>query len=515
MKNSVKAGALAIALCMGASFSGCSSAQEDTKGVLYVDIYNAGYGTDFIDTIGKAFEEKTGVKVVKTDIAFAADIQTKLESGVSRTDIFCNLLAPYNYLYSSKTIGGVTYDCLVEDLTDLYNSVPQGETKTVKDKMYDSYAEYHSFEKNGETKYYSFPWISGMTGLLVNNKLWGDSEIPRTTDELLEACARIKSEGKTPFIYCLEDSYWDKVTYIWAVQYEGLEQISRFETGYAKNGSRYTPDVMLYDGFLETLNVMESLFAGGYMHAYSASLDFTSVQNVFLEGKENIVMMPNGDWIQREMSENYASDELDISFMKIPVVSALGKKLGITEEELCAVIDYVDGKTQTVPEVAGSAKYAREEIVEAVAEARSLVPTLSMQHTAFIPAYSNEKENAKEFLKFMASDEGLRLFVKGSGGYTLPFDYDYKADEDTYTLMSAFNKQVVETVSTGRVYQLNTKDKLFCLGALQMPGNNLEEYVKFLAGSGSDYKNAAKIFSDDYLYVKGRWDTIKSTGGLS
>ncbi len=518
---------LAFVLTLGMSaglFSACGN-RADAEGVLNIYIHNAGYGTDFVEPLGKIFKEKTGIEVKMSAVADNADLFTQLESGVSKADLLFSSNSVDYYTYIQKTIGGQTYPCLLEDLTDIYKANVPGEDVTLEEKMYDEYLAHNATVKDGETKYYSVPWISGLNGILINGETWNDAwKEPRTTNELLELCDTIKAAGQMPFIYCLENSYWGTaITPAWAAQYMGEDEVALFNEGKDIQGRQYVPEILNYQGFLEAIKVVGDLLDAdkNYMHPYSMSLDFTSVQNVFLEGAEqdgNIVMMPNGDWLEREMSANYGKDECDIRFISLPVISSLGTKLGITEDELCSIIDYIDGKTTVEPNFASTKGLEKQEVLDAVTYARKLNPAYSYEHEAFIPVYAQDKEEAKQFLQFLASDEGIEAFVRESGGYTLPYDYDYLNSEATKNEFSAFQKSALEIIGKSRIFEFEMKDRIFAVGGVKIPGTNISTfYETYLSANKStvDYKSAEDVFADDYNFVKNRWTLIKTNAGIA
>ena len=92
---------LAFVLTLGMSaglFSACGN-RADAEGVLNIYIHNAGYGTDFVEPLGKIFKEKTGIEVKMSAVADNADLFTQLESGVSKADL----------LFSSNSVDYYTY----------------------------------------------------------------------------------------------------------------------------------------------------------------------------------------------------------------------------------------------------------------------------------------------------------------------------------------------------------------------------------------------------------------------
>ncbi len=525
MKNFKKVScALAAILALGGmtAFAGCK--KENTAGVLNIYIHNAGYGTDWVEPMGKVFEKETGIKVKKTNVADNSDLFTQLESGMSKADLCFSSNSIDYYTYIKKTIGGKNYDCLLEDLTDIYGAKVTGENVTLADKMRDEYLAHNATVKDGQTKYYSTPWVSGLNGILINGKTWkSEWKEPRTTNELLSLCQTIKTAGQTPFIYCLENSYWGTaIAPVWAAQYMGEQEVAYFNAGKDKNGeNQYTPQMLANEGFLEALKVVEGLLlpSAGYMSELSNSLDFTSVQNVFLGSQASdgsIVMMPNGDWLEREMSANYSSDECDVRFMKMPVVSALGTKLGITEGELAAIIDYIDGVTTSEPTFTSTKGLDNAAVINSVRYARKINPAYSYEHEAFIPVYAQDKDAAKKFLQFMASDKGIEAFVEHSGGYTLPYEYDYMNSAATKDKFSKLQKSAMEIIDNALIFEFEMKDRIFAVGGVKLPGMNKQTfYETYLSGSGNDYKNAEWIIGQDLQYMNNQWQLIMTNAGIS
>ena len=112
--------------------------------------------------------------------------------------------------------------------------------------------------------------------------------------------------------------------------------------------------------------------------------------------------------------------------MRMPVVSALGVKLGIEDSTLSDIIDYLDGDTASLPDFESTAGYTDDAVVAAVREARTIVHSIGPNHTAVIPAYANGKDVAVDFLRFMATDIAQESYIRSTGGASLPFNYDLK-----------------------------------------------------------------------------------------
>ena len=134
-----------------------------TGGNLKISIARLGYGIDWLNALVDEFEKETNVNVEvfpKVGNAGVSALQTEAESLASDTDLFFNRqnFFPKKVYEGAITVKGVTYDCLYEDLSDVWNSVvDEGSTLTIKDKIDVSYES--SFNIAG--KYYAMPWAGG------------------------------------------------------------------------------------------------------------------------------------------------------------------------------------------------------------------------------------------------------------------------------------------------------------------------------------------------------------------
>ena len=133
--------------------------------------------------------------------------------------------------------------------------------------------------------------------------------------------------------------------------------------------------------------------------------------------------------------------------MRLPIISELGVKLGITDAQLSATVDYVDGVTTTKPtydltDGYTSTDYTEEEVIAAVKEARSFVQSIGPNHTAIIPEYATGKEVAVDFLRFMATDIAQETYIQSTGGASLPFNYNLKEKNvQLYNSLGALQKE--------------------------------------------------------------------------
>ena len=525
MKKKILALCLGLLLAFTPALTGCAG--KDDPNTLYISIFQGGYGTEFIDALADIFtEENPEIKVKKIVVAQPGDAATEFLSGVSKVDLYFTRALPNTYVSEAKVLNGTRYDYAVEDLTELFNQTIPGESQTMMEKMNDQFVDFVSYTRENDTKkYFSVPWAVGSLNIIKNNKVWKSGwKVPNTTDELIALCEQIKLDGTTPFIYCLKDSYWHLLSPVWAAQYEGMERTMAFWDGYSPDGDRYVPEMFLYQGFLESLKVMETLLAdqNKYMHSYSKSMDFTSTQNYFVDPQYNIAMTVNGDWMDGEIRRNYDPSEIDVEAIKTPIVSALGTKLGITDAQLSAAVDAIDNGT-AMPTFTSTEGYGQAEIEAAIREARGINISSSGSHVAWIPAYSNAKDAAKKFLQLMASDRGIEAYVKATGGFVLPYDYDYFGNTELTAVLDDFlksaNRSIIDSMdpTTGeQLYFVNyNRNRLFNLSGLKQFMNGMSSYESYFSATIiQDYKSAETVFRENYEYVEGRWSTYLMNAGL-
>lgn len=533
---------MSMMLAATSVFGLSACAKEDPEKTLYIEIENAGFGVKWIEPLIDIFEEEhPGIKVKPSSIVKGAvTMIDKVKSGSTTQDLlFVENSYAHNNADQKVTSNGVIYDSPYAEISDIFLEKIPGESLSIAEKMLPAFLDFNTFtQSDGSKKYYTMPWMQGPVGIVVNNNLWKGEygKFPNTTDDFAEFCNMLKNKGVTPFIYSLETSYWDDIYSVWMAQYDGQAGIKSFYDGYAsyyhvdesgnivegvaQNGEetpRYVPEMMLDQGLRKALGVLENILSPekGFSDSDDITLDFTLVQNKFLEGGDNILMMPNGGWLEREMEVNYDPDELNISMAKIPVVSALGDKLGINGADgddsiLSAIIDYVDGTTEVLPEFESSKGYADEEVVAVVREARSMVPA-NHGFAAVIPVYSTKIDLAKEFLQLVASDRGIEAMLKECGSMA-PFKYNLESVKgDLSPFMSSVNNMVQEGT-----YFFTKECSLFKKGNLKLINQFSEKVsIKFGASDQKDRQSANKVYSENYKYVADRWDTYKRDAGIA
>ncbi|MCL2751191.1 MAG: extracellular solute-binding protein [Firmicutes bacterium] len=520
MKRLLRIALAAMMLAAFALASACGTKEDvipNDENNLEIFVLDAGYGDKFVEELGKAFEAlpgNSGKKVwVRSAVAFGQG-ELKLTSGAT-ADLIIDAIGDYRKLLTMRNnklpAGAVG---LIADLTDVYNSPAYGETELIKDKMNRSFTDVFADGSGAQTKFYAFPWANDPNGLVYDKKFFTDNgiSVPRTTDELVEVCDLILTKpGQTkPLIWAGGVGYWKYLTQVWWAQYEGLDNYLKF----FNPDTNLDPVEFLQDGRLESLKALDKLINGqsstirNYSVAGSLSANFTQAQMDFLGGKA--AMIPNGGWIENEMKGNYAPGSKNIAVMKTPIVSSLAAKLGITETELRAVVDYADNTASAKPAITPTGSLNADAVIDYIVEARKFVYSSAAEEVALVASYSPAIELAKNFLRFMASDAGIAI-ARQHAGILLPYDYDM----DAITGLTDFQKSKRDVMKNAYFIMDGYQHSLFYKAGLLTYNQHKYQEQKLGAQSSTDYKSPQTIVNEEYDWVYSRWDNLKTTAGVN
>lgn len=423
--------------------SGCgkknsSVSTEETE--INVRVLRVGFGDEYFNKLKEGFEAlyaKEGYKIniVSSDSTTSSStvIDELLLGESNGIDLYITENVSVDALVQSSKDAGI--DMVAADLTDVYESSAirangEEESVAIKDKVEDEYLA--AFTHDGSQ--YMFPVHKIPTGLVVNQKLLSEYglETPKTTDELIRCfetiSAKSESTGVYPHVWAGYNaiSYWRFLEDVWFAQYSGVENYKKFlSMEYSEDASEGWK-VYEDQGLLESLRVTETLLNLNYAPAKTISMDHTTAQHKFMSGEA--AFMANGAWLQNEMSSDYDVESFEFEMIGTPVVSALGKKLGLdgkggTDAKKCdAVLSQVVGlidESKSTEEIISTVASTNSvtltaEQVEAVSAARGIYFDKSANESVIVNAYSKKVDVVKLFLRYMASDDGCQIIFENS-----------------------------------------------------------------------------------------------------
>ncbi len=529
---------LAGVMLAGTALTGCalkggSDSASGGADVLKLGVVDKGYGDAFVEELAKAFEAKTGIKTVLDKSSSADWIENTLKAGAKNNDIDVffdiNPIAMKNVATKNYLEG---YDRAYVDLSDIYDATLEGYSTemTLEEAAlpYSLTACTWGGEDAGygDGKQYFVNWAAGVEGIVYNKALFEKYklDVPKTSDELLALMKKMttlangdyakNSDGYDifPIAYSGKANYLNYPAAVWWAQYDGIDGYNYALQG-KDAGGNYTAESVKTIGKLSAMNIVSEMMkeSAGFADPGSQAQNFTNAQVLFLS--EAAFMMSTGDWIEREMSSNFDGN-MEIAFMKIPVNSAVINNCDSikNDKQLAEVVAFIDGDTDKKPGFVSDAD------LEYITSARKIYCSEGNQHIAYIPAYSNNIEAAKQFLSFMMSKEGQEIVLEHSYGNMAPlnipiteFDYGKK----------------LSTLAQSKFEILNVE------GGAQLVGNNYVHPMAYAGGlvtflssptmenafgvveNSESYMTPQELWQAGYDKVAGDWSDKMATAGVT
>lgn len=483
------AGSMVFFAGCGSRGSGVVDNGEYLEGSIEVKIAQAGYGTEWLKSIATSYESAyPGCKVEVAEVQDRNSLSAQIVSSANTADI----VVVVDSIFSRQADGYLV------DVTDVLNAVPDGFETSSYDRMN---ASLRDFFETDDGKFYQIPWESGYKGYVYNkttlDELYGEGNytLPRTTNEFLEMCQDIldtstaKGSVVYPTIFTVADTYASFLLDTLWWQYSG-EARDQFYWGYLKvenaDGTTSFRKCETVEDFTNLMNgdpgrqksleffekVLLSANLGGYAHPECDRMNFQEAQTSFFgngygTNMSKSAFMICGDWLNKEMG-NTANDS-DVRFMRMPILSAITETLesDISETQLRAVVDAIDrGDEYDASLGVTRADYAR------LKECRFSGMVSGDSHVMAIPRLKRNGDTkydlAKQFLRYILSEEGQALFVIDQNGLNMPYGFD-----TTGFMTNTFTDSVKDATNNWdyhMVVNYSYKSPLGYAGGLACPG---------------------------------------------
>lgn len=325
---------------------------------LNVAAFEGGYGREFWDRVCANFEAAyPGVKVnLEANPKIGELIRPKMLSGDSPDFIYLNDGD------SSGLTQGLIKDKGIMDITDVFEEMALDQDVPLKDLINDGFLETKKMSPYDDGKVYLAPFNYTVLGLWYNKNLFDTKgwEAPRTWDELYAFNDKAKADGRSLFTYQgIYPSYLEIVIQPSIASKGGMDAVNAV--------FNYEPDAWESEAAIESANVLQTIAEEGYLLDGTIAMNHTQAQTEFLLG--HALFCPNGTWFEGEMKDAPREDGFEYGFIGAPV-------------------------------------FDKDDQMYVVAGIEQL----------YIPKASKNPELAKEFLKFLYTDESVLLNAETSKG---------------------------------------------------------------------------------------------------
>jgi len=199
--------------------------------------------------------------------------------------------------------------------------------------------------------------------------------------------------------------------------------------------------------------------------------------------------------------------------MRTPVISDLAYKLSLgdnaSDADLRALIDYVDAKYVEGNAQAIAPSWATEDDIALVKSARLGAPATVANATVLIPNYSKAIPLAKDFLKYVYSDAGLKLFAEKQRNClnVTPSDptiYD-SIDKSTW---STFSKSVYELSASAELIPFSLSHPVWYNAGRREIWTGVVPETRFTYDPSNDnFMDAEEFVNDQWNQFQKEWKT--------
>ncbi|MBO1268137.1 N-acetylglucosamine/diacetylchitobiose ABC transporter substrate-binding protein [Arthrobacter cavernae] len=248
-------------------------------------IFKGGYGIDYVDFAGKAFEAKHAGSTAK--IAPSTDIAQELQPrfvGGNPPDLIDNS--------GAKSIGFSTILAQLEDLNSVVDA-KNLEGTVIRDTLYDGVLAPGTFEgKLAALNYVLTVFANWYSASLFEENGW---TVPKTWDEAYELGGKAKEKGKYLFVWGKEAASY----YLWMMIESAIKE--------GGHDVRLGLENLKADGWSHpalqgVFTAVEKIVKAGYFKPGGSGTQFTAAQAQWTNAQESL-MYPSGSWIENEMKD--------------------------------------------------------------------------------------------------------------------------------------------------------------------------------------------------------------------
>lgn len=325
---------------------------------LDIAVFEGGYGREFWETVTKNFEEAyPGVTItMEASPKIGELIRPKLLSGNSPDFIYLNAGD------SSGLTQGLIKDRGIMDITSVFDEMALDKDIPLRDVINDGFLESKNMSPYGDGKVYLAPFNYFLTGLWYNKTLFDEKgwQPPVTWDEFFAFQEKAESLDRALFTYQgMYPGYLETLIHTSIASAGGMDAANALWN--YEVGSWHHPAVQ------KTVGIIQKMADNNVLLEGSVAMNHIQSQTEFMLG--NALFCPNGTWFEGEMKDAPREEGFEFGFLGAPVFE----------------------KADTMYVSAG---------IEQM----------------YIPKSAKNPELAKEFLKFLYTDESVLINAQTSQG---------------------------------------------------------------------------------------------------
>lgn len=337
---------------------------------LNIAVFQGGYGPEYWDEIVSEFESAyPGVKVNMTNSPRIGDVVRPQIVAGNPPDVLVVVDTEQSGLITS-----LVKEKGLLDISDVFESKALDNDQLLKDMVLPGMLDSTRFSPYQDGRVYLAPLNTGPMGLIYNKKLFREKgwKLPETWDEFFALGEELKKEendlvdnnGKRTkralFTYQgIYPDYLEEIMYPSLANAAGIDNLKRIFA--------HEPSSFKNDRVKKVLDTFAKMGTEGYLMEGTVTLNHTQSQTDMMLGKA--IFIVNGTWMENEMKNSPREEGFEFGMIPVPVFNKGDKRYILTSYEQFS-----------------------------------------------IPVRANNPELAKEFLKFLYTDQSVKLFAEKSNG---------------------------------------------------------------------------------------------------
>lgn len=272
-----------------------NAAPKEIKMLMFTDWYKSGIQAIEKDINDNA--DKLGFKLNIEKVAGGQQGENLYRARAAAGELPM-LIANYGVNWIKTNMGGL----------DHFQDISGDWTKNIPEAIVKSYTDTES------GKVYGIPFDSiNLSGVFYNKKVFDklNLTVPKTYEEFLADCEKIKAAGITPIYLSAKDTWTVNImdSEGWLTEKEPVDDIvAKLNT----NKAHYVD----YSGFKNAIQKQKELLDKGYFQKTYLSDNYDGAQKALAEGSAAMVI--NATWMMDEIKKKFPDQASDIGAFRVP-----------------------------------------------------------------------------------------------------------------------------------------------------------------------------------------------------